>query len=145
MGAVVVSVPQLGALGLAQTPNWCVFTLPCDDYLNFKEKQILHGHVKSGGSVIFLDSQASDDPHVLAHEIGHVAVYRAGKDRGFSKPVPKLARLAKRCGFDDASLENNDELMAECLAWRILSLPLYPQLHAFCEEAFQSVQSEVSQ
>lgn len=139
MGALTVSVQHLGSLGLTQTPDWCVFTLPCYEYLGPEEKQILYAHVKNGGSLIFLDREASEDSHILAHEIGHVAVYLTGKDRDFRKPAPKLARLGKRCGFDCDSLESNDELMAECVAQKILSHPLYPQLDTFCEEAFQKV------
>jgi hypothetical protein len=95
-----------------------------------------------GGTVIFLDVEAACDSHVLAHEIGHVANYLAGADRDFRRPVPKLARLAKRCGLDESSRESNDEMMAECTARRVLKLPLYPQLHAFCEKSFQTVRTQ---
>jgi hypothetical protein len=141
MGCVVLSVPDLGGpLGLCQTPMWCVFTLPAYGFLTPDEKDTLYAHVRHGGTLIFLDRAAASDEAVLAHEIGHVAVFLAGKDRDFRKPHPKLRTKAKRCGFDDASLESNDELMAECVGRRILGLPLYPHLVAFSEEAFRKVQ-----
>jgi hypothetical protein len=136
MGALVLSVRGLGALGCTQTPNWCVFTLSDYEYLSPDEKRVLHGHIRNGGSLIFLDREAGQD--ALAHEIGHVAMFLAGQDLDFSKPNRELAALAKRCKFDDYYLESNDELRAECVARRLLGLPLFPQLHAFSEKAFSA-------
>jgi len=139
MGALVVTVPELdedGRLGHAHTPSYCTFTLPNYSCLSAEEKSILYAHVKDGGSVILLSREASEDPRVLAHELGHVAAYLANCDLDYRKPAPKLARRAQRCGMDWRAITSRDELMAECVAWRILDLPLYPLLCDFCETAF---------
>jgi len=99
-------------------------------------KRILYAHVKSGGAVILLDRDAANDSRVLAHEMGHVAAFLADCDCDYRKPDPKLLTRARRCGFDEHYCESNDGLMAECLACRMLELPLWPLLHNFCEPAF---------
>lgn len=114
----------------------CTFTLPRTTGLSDEEKRILYAHVKSGCSVILLSREASEDRSVLAHELGHVAAHLANCDLDFRKPVPKLARRALRCGMDSRATVSRDELMAECVAWRMLDLPLSPILCDFCETAF---------
>ncbi|MFZ3265759.1 MAG: hypothetical protein WA172_17260 [Terriglobales bacterium] len=138
LGAVIVSVRASRECWSAQasTPNHCVFTLDSHDYLSMDEKRILYAHIKNGGSVIFLNFEYADDPSVLAHELGHVAAFLAGRDCDYRKPTPKLARRAQRCGMDWRATESRDELMAECVAWRMLDLPLSPLLCDFCETAF---------
>jgi hypothetical protein len=139
LGAGVVTVRALpsGALAQAQTPNFCTLTLPeFDMCLSAEEKRILYADIKKGGCVILLTAETASDPAVLAHEIGHVVMFYAECDRDYRKPVPKLLRRARRCGMDECAPENRDELMAECVAWRILELPLSPLLGDFCESAF---------
>ena len=139
LGAVVVTVGELpsGALAQAQTPNFCTLTLPeFDVCLNAEEKRALYAHVRDGGCVILLSREAADDATVLAHEMGHVAAFHANCDRDDRKPTPKLVRRAQRCGMDERAVESKDELMAECVAWRILELPLSPPLRDFCESTF---------
>jgi hypothetical protein len=139
LNAVVVSVPAIdedGIMGHAHTPNCCTFTLPAYSCLSTEEKDALYAHIKSGGSVILLSRESANDPSVLAHELGHVAAFLADCDRDFRKPAPKLVRRARRCGLDEQSRESNDELMAECVAWRMLDWPLSPLLFDFCEPTF---------
>jgi len=139
LNAVVVSVPAIdedGRMGHAHTPNFCTFTLDNYSCLSADEKRLLYAHVQNGGSVVLLSREASEDPSVLAHELGHVAAFLGDCDCDFRKPTPKLAHRARRCGMDEHSRESNDELMAECVAWRMLDLPLYPLLDSFCAPAF---------
>lgn len=136
MGAVIVCARSLHGLAQTHTPNFCTFTMSDYPCLSADEKRLLYTHVKNGGSVIVLSCEASQDPSVLAHELGHVAAYLASCDRDYRKPTPKMARRARRCGMDWRAVESRDELMAECVAWRMLDLPLYPLLSDFCETAF---------
>jgi hypothetical protein len=106
--------------------------------LSADEKRILYAHIKNGGSVILLDREAANDFHTLAHELGHVAAFLADCECDYRKPAPKLASRARRCGFDEHSRESNDELMAECVAWLMLELPLSPLLHDFCQAAVET-------
>lgn len=124
----------------AHTPGCCTFHLPDFHYpLSSDEQRILYEHVKRGGSVILLAPKAADDPKTLAHELGHVAVFLAGCDDADdrdSKPNRTLIRHAEQCGLDGLSQESNVELMAECVAWRMLDLSLSAKLHSFSDAPF---------
>jgi hypothetical protein len=145
MDAVIVCVHEPNHffhdwIAQAHTPGNCRFHLPDYRYpLSADEQRILYDHVKSGGSVILLSPKAADDPKTLAHELGHVAVFLAGcddADNRDSKPSQTLLRHAEQCGLDEFSQESNVELMAECVAWRMLDLPLSAKLHSFSNAPF---------
>src|SRR4051812_4461635 len=139
LGAMIVSVHELPGAGMAQaqTPNFCTLTLPeFNSCLSADEKRVLCAHVKNGGEVILLDREAANDFHTLAHELGRVATFLADCDCDYRKPAPKLATLARRCGFDEHYRKSNDELMAECVHGGYWNCPLCPPLHDFCQAAF---------